>query len=115
MTKPMYKMMMKLIPRIPIKLLRTNEFMLEVSNNLKNSIVLIELMIIKMTLWTILTNRAHIQEDQEELEYQEEDPQMTKDLDLVMKDMDLMTKEKLEIIDLICYVMMRLLIDLRDN
>jgi len=108
-------MMMKLIPRIPIKLLRTNEFMLEASNNLKNSIVLIELMIIKMTLWTILTNRAHIQEDQEELEYQEEDPQMTKDLDLVMKDMDLMTKEKLEIIDLICYVMMRLLIDLRDN
>lgn len=40
---------------------------------------------------------------------------MTKDLDLEMKDKDLMTKEKLEIIDLICYVMMRLLIDLRDN
>ena len=121
MTKLMFRMMTKLIPRIPIKLLRTNEFMLEVSNNLINLIVLIELMIIKMVLWTILTNRAHLQEDQEELEYQkedldyQEDLQMTKDLDLEMKDKDLMTKEKLEIIDLICYVMMRLLIDLRDN
>ena len=78
-------MMTKLIPRIQIKLLRTNEFMPEVSNNLINSIVLIELMIIKMVPWTILTNQAHHQEDQEELEDQE-DPQMTKDMDLVMKD-----------------------------
>ena len=78
-------MMTKLIPRIQIKLLRTNEFMPEVSNNLINSIVLIELMIIKMALWTIRTNQAHHQEDQEELEDQE-DPQMTKDMDLVMKD-----------------------------
>lgn len=78
-------MMTKLIPRIQIKLLRTNVFMPEVSNNLINSIVLIELMIIKMALWTIRTNQAHHQEDLEELEDQE-DPQMTKDLDLVMKD-----------------------------
>ena len=48
MIKPMCKMMTKLIPRIQIKLLRTNVFMPEVSNNLINSIVLIELMIIKM-------------------------------------------------------------------
>ena len=61
-------MMTKLIPRIQIKLLRTNEFMPEVSNNLINSIVLIELMIIKMVLWTIHTNQAHHQEDQEGLE-----------------------------------------------
>lgn len=50
MTKLIFRMMTKLIPRIPIKLLRTNEFMLEVSNNLINLIVLIELMIIKMVL-----------------------------------------------------------------
>ena len=78
-------MMTKLIPRIRIKLLRTNESMPEVSNNLINLIVLIKLMIIKMALWTIRTNQAHHQEDQEELEDQE-DPQMTKDMDLVMKD-----------------------------
>ena len=85
MIKPMCKMMTKLIPRIQIKLLRTNEFMPEVSNNLINSIVLIELMIIKMASWTIHINQAHHQEDLEELEDQE-DPQMTKDMDLVMKD-----------------------------
>ena len=77
-------MMTKLIPRIRIKLLRTDEFMPEVSNNLINSIVLIELMIIKMASWTIHSNQAH-QEDQEGLEDQE-DPQMMTDMDLVMKD-----------------------------